>query len=92
MYERPDEDWSEAILAAMNGEEDPNYYPDDEEEYSEVDEENDMRGADSIVDVEELNQREKAIQEHRAGARKSQQKQAEKMKEATNNRYWYRNL
>ena len=52
MYERPDEDWSEAILAAMNGEEDPNYYPDDEEEYSEVDEENDMRGADSIVDVE----------------------------------------
>ena len=103
-------------ISRMNGK-DPNYYPDDEEEFNEVGRENGLGGQDDentelkrengvdgrddeynevgrengVEDRDEvvivLNQQEKKIQEQRDGARKSQQKQAEKMKKATNNRF-----
>ena len=54
-----------------------------------VDEENvfDHEHDENNVLEDVLNQRERDIQEQRAGARKSQQKQADKMLEATKRRY-----
>ena len=83
----------------MNGDPDPTYYPDTDED-SQV-EQHDTTASDEpevvnpdpeneALDIE-LDKREKAIQEQRAGARASQQKQADKMLEESQKRFGLKN-
>ena len=75
-------------MAASSG--DSTYFP-------EEDEESDLDGSaeqlDEVVildETAEMDQREKEIEEQRAGARASQQKQADKMLEASNRRFLFK--
>ena len=97
--DRPDPNWADEVTAAMNGDPDPTYYPDTDED-SQV-EQHDTTASDEpevvnpdpeneALDIE-LDKREKAIQEQRAGARASQQKQADKMLEESQKRFGLKN-